>query len=842
MKIKSLTGLFILVIVQSVSCGVAMAEKSTHKSVKDDGIHVGKFLILPEIAIKETFDSNIFATRNNEVEDFITTILPSVNIKSTWLKHKVNFSVGGALSRYRENKTEDSNDYWANTSGRYDISKHTNIFGGLGYAKKHEDRSSPEQTLVGGTPTTYLSKSVHAGISHSTGKTDIRYGGTFERLDFNDVDTFNNDDRDRDITGVGFKVTSNFSRQSSVYLQSVFEKRAYDSLSDDNGYIRNSDGYNAVGGVKTRFSNRLTGDAYLGVLHQNYEDPRFATLNKLDFGGKLTWLLTPKTTISMNLDRTLEETTLPAASGYLFTSLSVNVDHYITSRLKFSANMLAGREKYIGVSRDDYASAGSLALNYTLSPRWYLLTGYQVSNRDSTHSTVVNNPANIQSPADYGRNQVFVTLGALLYPVKNKTISYSNSFNSLPKSDVPWPGFYIGAQVGDNAFHASNYGVRGGSGIDTTSYGDTGLSSGLFVGYVVKFNKWLLGIELAADNNRTDIYHKKDKPDSRALSIEKENSNALTARLGRTLNNGSLIYARIGAARSDFKTFFTVNNLPANAFSSTSSETGTRFGLGTDIPAGKHLFVRLDYSYTNYGTYVADVVTEAEELEPSESIFRVGLGWRFSALKDKNPSYKLVDYKGFYTGLQVGHGSVNSDVTGTHFDSGSGPFDFVGDFGSQEGVTSGIFVGYGGLHKHWYASVEAELDVSNAGWDHIRDPNGRNFSVEKKNTYGISLRGGYVLNNGTLLYARAGRVKTRFNTKWVKGGNRSNDIDRDDIELGTRVGVGAELPVNKSVFIRMDYTYTDYGSYEFTTSHANPDAMKFSNSETLFRLAVGSRF
>ncbi|MDH3871548.1 MAG: porin family protein, partial [Gammaproteobacteria bacterium] len=114
--------------------------------------------------------------------------------------------------------------------------------------------------------------------------------------------------------------------------------------------------------------------------------------------------------------------------------------------------------------------------------------------------------------------------------------------------------------------------------------------------------------------------------------------------------------------------------------------------------------------------------------------------------------------------------------------------------------------------------------------------------VEKLDTRGISLRGGYLLGNGSLLYVRAGNVRSRFNTTWVKGGNRLNDVDRDDTVDGTRVGVGAELPVSRSVFARLDYSYTEYDSYDFVTAHGSADSMTFDNSETLFRLGLGVRF
>ena len=189
---------------------------------------------------------------------------------------------------------------------------------------------------------------------------------------------------------------------------------------------------------------------------------------------------------------------------------------------------------------------------------------------------------------------------------------------------------------------------------------------------------------------------------------------------------------------------------------------------------------------------------------------------------------------------------MQSDATGTHNISSApddpGPYHFSGDFGDDSAATGGMFVGYGTSFGRFYLGLEGELEDSNADWDHKRSPTGRDFSVEKMDTWGISLRGGYLLDNGSLLYARIGNARTRFNTTWVKGSNRLNDVDRDDTVSGTRLGVGAELPISRSAFARLDYSYTDYDSYDFVSSHGSADRMKFDNSETLFRLGLGIRF
>jgi opacity protein-like surface antigen len=119
---------------------------------------------------------------------------------------------------------------------------------------------------------------------------------------------------------------------------------------------------------------------------------------------------------------------------------------------------------------------------------------------------------------------------------------------------------------------------------------------------------------------------------------------------------------------------------------------------------------------------------------------------------------------------------------------------------------------------------------------------GRDFSVEKKSDYGLALRLGYSLPNGTLLYGRGGPVRGRFNTNWAKGNDVSSNIDRSYVVNGVRYGVGAEIPLGQFSFVRLDYTRTDYDSYGFRTLHSNPDEMDFDNKESLFRVGLGFRF
>lgn len=812
---------------------------------ESDGYHIGSFLMKPEASISSVYDSNIFATRNDEVEDDILVISPSLNISSVWDRHKLALDLGGNFGRYSTFDSEDYDDYWIDLDGRFDMTDKINIFGGLGYSKEHEDRGSPDDNLTGKEPTTFDSTTAYAGISHSWDKIKLRLGGTNETLEFDNSGSLRNKDRNRDLTGIGLRLTYALHPEYSVYGQGIWDKRAYDERTDDSGFQRDSDGYRADIGMLARFSNRLKGEFFLGVLQQDYDDPRFSSIHTVDFGGNLNWRAAPRTTMTLSLDRSLEETTLEDSSGYLHTSLGGSVRHELTPRININASVSAAKADYQSVSRNDEYYSARIGMRYYPSPRWYLGAEYRLQKYESDVREDINNPASSQDRDDYDRNQLFFTVGVLLHPVKPSAYWDMPSGETLSSTETQWQGLYGGIQLGYDTLNLDTKGGRD-KGIDKAEYSNSDTSTGLFAGYGISWGRWFTALELDYEDSNTDIYHRKSKLNSRTVDVKKDDSYGLAIRGGYQLATGSLLYGRVGAARTDFDVYTTVNDKTEFADDSDHTETGVRLGIGTDIPISEHMFVRLDYTYTDYDSFDANIIDsddnpQSERYNPGEDIFHIGLGWQFDGFSGISKKQEI-DYTGLYSGTHLGHGAIQSDATGSHTDSGPVSSSFTGDFGDDSALTAGVFFGYGVTLNNFYLGLEGELEDSNAEWDHERSPNGRNFSVEKMGTLGLSLRGGYVLNNGSLLYAHLGRARTRFNTTWVKGGERLNDVDRDDTVTGTRFGIGAELPLTRTVFARLDYSYTDYDSYDFVTSHDAADSMKFDNNESLFRLGLMVRF
>ncbi|KTG17511.1 MULTISPECIES: outer membrane beta-barrel protein [unclassified Guyparkeria] len=839
------------------------------------GLATGGFRFFPQVSVTTLYDSNIYGVNGSvpnasgeieeETSDTVGILTPSLAVRSDWERHELNVNAGANLARYRDNGDEDYQDYWLNADGRYDINARSNVFGGLGITRDHEDRTSPEGA-AGVEPVQYDSLDAHGGYARRIGQTVLRLGGTAQRLDYeNGVDAdgavINHDDRDRDIYALGARLTYLKTPQIRPFGQVSTEVRRYRQDRDDFGFQRDSDGYRAAAGIEFDYGSTLDGEVYGGVLHQSFDDPRFDSITRPDFGARLTWQATPYTRVRGTLDRSLEETTYwqfedgvpDFASSYLYSRAEVLAEHRLTPRTTLSAVASYGQADYQDINRTDDLIGAGFGVEHRLTKNLLLQFDYRHYQRDSDYRYLDNEKAgrtNIDLMAgNYQRDQVYLRLKALLHPVRDTPV-VAGTFSGLAdgrQSDGVGDGFYLGAQSGISTLSTETSGPRGNQGTDSGDNAGWGWTSGLFGGWgVTSRNHWYGGIELDGARSDADWNHAKDKSTSRMFSLDMNDSWGASLRGGRVLANGSLLYARAGLVRSEFDTYFQANDAPENAADESDRETGKRYGVGIDVPAGEHLFWRMDYSVTGYDDYsvVYDTTRDSiESFDSREGLFRIGLGWRFGGNDYQAVDPTDGDVSGFYAGAQMGRTQLRTDLDAIHNDGGSNPgtYRLQADFGDA-GTSAGLFAGYGWQWDRVYFGVEAGAENSAAEWDHVREPTGRNFSVEQKGGQSLSARMGYQLDNGTLLYARLGKARRQFNYRYVKGGDRRNDINRDEIEVGNRFGLGAEVPVTPNTFVRFDYNRTDYGEIAFETTHGNTDSVSLENQTDQFRLGIGYRF
>ncbi|MGD9671503.1 MAG: outer membrane beta-barrel protein [Hyphomicrobiaceae bacterium] len=781
------------------------------------------------LVVTEQYNDNIFATRAVKVPDGITVVSPSVDLEMRGKYSRLNVGAVAELTTYAAYSSEDTQDFDLYANGRYRFNPNLLMVAGLAYDRKHDDRSSPDDAL-GVIPTVYYVTRAYSALQAKNGAATFKIGYTYDHYNFEDVEradggTVNNDDRDRDVGTAGIRIGYNVTKRDELFASLGYDIRNYRYSPDDNGFYRDSDGLRATAGARSKISDDLDIEAYAGWIYQSYDDARFGDVSAPDFGGLLVWTPVAGLTIEAKAERSIQETTLYGSSGYLQTNARLSFVSWLRPDLRLNGGVAYYDNEYKDIARRDGIAEAWLGLRRYVSPHVYLGANYTFTSRDSTDIL-----------ESYDQSVIMFRIGRTQDP------AYTGDELAAPKiAKVQRNGAYVGLKAGLIGTEAKLEGPRGGAEDDDgqgpgtlmADFGDhDGFAAGGFVGYGLAVGYWQLALEADLTGSTADWTHSR-LPGGRVFSVDRGMGYGLSAIFGRYLNGGSAVYVRAGVVYQDFDTAY---QTPNNTFARSDTKLGLRLGVGGSVPLGDRLALRMEYEYTTFGDERIGPPRGPDTFAYDESGTWLSLVYAFHAMDPANVPSFTVDWRGFYWGGQIGHGTLSSLARGDR-DEHDPPSVLLADF-SDTGVTGGLFAGYGLSFDRFYLAAELEAEISDANWDHERAPTGRSFAVDKKGSIGAGIRLGYLVNQAAMLYGRVGVVQSYFDMDLDRG---SHAVSQDDSITALRYGFGMELPATRHVALRLDYTFTDYGTLQLAAPPAG-DVEAYRTSESLFRLGTVVRY
>lgn len=372
------------------------------------GVRLGGFYLFPQLNVFETWNDNIFASKNDEKSDFITNVAPAMSLQSDWGRHALNFSAGSNSALYSTYTRQDYTEYFANANGRADISNDSALFAGGGYAHRFLFPGTPDFQGAARQPTPYNTGNGFLQFNQNFGRIRTVTGGEIERIVYDD-DTLqdgskaSNADNDRtNYTGsvrVGYELFPNYE----VFVQGSGNRREYDDHDNVGTLNKSSTGYNAITGVALDLGGIVFGEIYVGYLQQIYDESAYTNTGGVDAGGSLTWNVTTLTTITARATRQISETTQDNVSGIFTTTTSLDVDHELLRNLILNANFAFVSDKYENINRDDEYYIAGVGARYLINRNFSANLGYRFVQRDSNLSN-----------EEYTRNLVRIGLQAQL--------------------------------------------------------------------------------------------------------------------------------------------------------------------------------------------------------------------------------------------------------------------------------------------------------------------------------------------------------------------------------------------------------------------------------------------
>lgn len=329
-------------------------------------VSLGSFDFYPSLETVLTYDSNYFSTSANRDADGILNFRPIIYGASNWNRHAVTMTAFGDFSKLKDNDEQDFNGAVTQISGRYDIAAQTWLSGQAGYQHLKQPFTSANN-ISGNQKTVFDVYQVGLSGYRGAGILSLNAGYNFERLDYNSLtitgSSFNPEQNNRNKHLASTQLTYNMTENLKPYVRGAYNWRKYDSTT-----ARDSDGYEATAGVLADFGGITSMEAYIGWISQDYSK---AVANKINqgvkFGGRLEWNVTGLTSLVLESNRTVEETSLTGLNSYLASGGSATLTHELLRNVLVETNVAFTRSDYEGSTtrQDDDLVAGA-------GTRWFI--------------------------------------------------------------------------------------------------------------------------------------------------------------------------------------------------------------------------------------------------------------------------------------------------------------------------------------------------------------------------------------------------------------------------------------------------------------------------------------
>ncbi len=335
-----------------------------------NGFAVGPVKLHAGLQVSQEMNSNIYATSDDEVDDYITVFSPGMLLTMQTQRHKLNLGVASATSQYKDN--DDENFTSVTYQAGYNLNTASGIAFGISETFGTSEDPRPEQEAS-------------ERKEHFTNRIISSLGYTFPSKKFstevfvNDFHLEYDEDDDKDSNrrereygvGVYYRVLP----KTSLLLEYSYGTTEYYDRTDEE-YDSRSNFYRM--GIKWDATARMNGALKVGYEDRTYADIDHETKKAPAVDGDISYKITEETKIKVIVNLAIMETEYTGSAAESL-SQSYFYDHQqfgvgLVSRLmnRFTVDILAS------VSNDDYNNyeGGSLDNRGDTTHAFDLTVGY----------------------------------------------------------------------------------------------------------------------------------------------------------------------------------------------------------------------------------------------------------------------------------------------------------------------------------------------------------------------------------------------------------------------------------------------------------------------------------
>lgn len=359
------------------------------------GLHAGGFMIYPKLTASATYDDNIYALEHHAVGDEVFSLVPEIDLQSTWSRNAIAAYVRAQQDLYVKYTSENSTQYGAGVSGKFQFGE-TDLTGGVDYghyvlprtAANNVSASNPTISGISKHRIPYDYTALHAQLAHTFNRLRLAARADYQIYDYQNGETASGGtvfekDQNHKVGTYSGKAEYAVSPDTAFFVYGAYNNRQYDLNPPLVAFTRNSDGYDVGGGINFDITHLVRGEVQLGYMDQTYRSLLFKPISGLSAKGQVEWFPSQLTTVTVTALRSVGDSGIIGSAGFLTTNGAIQVDHELMRNVILTANATYGHDEYSGIDRtDDHWGAGASA-NWLLNRRVGLTFTYSYLNQRS---------------------------------------------------------------------------------------------------------------------------------------------------------------------------------------------------------------------------------------------------------------------------------------------------------------------------------------------------------------------------------------------------------------------------------------------------------------------------
>jgi hypothetical protein len=333
------------------------------------GLDLGSFVVYPSVETKLTYDDNVYDSAVDRRSDGNLVISPKIRVQSQWARNSLTFAAGADIQRYRALHTENNNQYSFAADGRFDISQAVALSADTSYGRYTEPRGSLGDVVIGGEPGRYDHATAAATATAQTGDVLLTASGGVEYYNYLPIQVgdslVSQDFQDRIAYTASLRADYSVGPGLRIFVSGSGNIQRY--RSEFVGIDQNSHGIAVLTGIAFGLTELISGEVGVGYLSQSYAQPSFGTVAGVTYSGKVVWNPTTLLTLTLNGNRTLQQSPLFDQAGVLEDSVGMKVDYEFLRNFLISLSGTGVIDDYRGIDRHELLYAVDLTGQYLIN-------------------------------------------------------------------------------------------------------------------------------------------------------------------------------------------------------------------------------------------------------------------------------------------------------------------------------------------------------------------------------------------------------------------------------------------------------------------------------------------